>query len=186
MTEASPKIPAPLELGHGTTELEVFLEPTCPFSKLAFGKLAPLLDRVGHERLTIQIRFVSQPWHLFSGIVTRTILAASATAGGRDLALTAMRAVYDRREEFEFEDHSSGPNMDRTPHQIIAQISELVGTDLSEAFRYPTVGAALRWHTRYARQNGVHVSPTFLVNRIVNTNMSSGQAIEDWAKEMGL
>ena len=115
MTEASPKIPAPLELGHGTTELEVFLEPTCPFSKLAFGKLAPLLDRVGHERLTIKIRFVSQPWHLFSGIVTRTILAASATAGGRDLALTAMRAVYDRREEFEFEDHSSGPNMDRTP-----------------------------------------------------------------------
>ena len=71
-------------------------------------------------------------------------------------------------------------------HQIIAQISELVGTDLSEAFRYPTVGAALRWHTRYARQNGVHVSPTFLVNRIVNTNMSSGQAIEDWAKELGL
>ena len=45
--------------------------------------------------------------------------------------------------------------------QIIAQISELIGTDLSEVFRYPTVGAALRWHTRYARQNGVHFSPTF-------------------------
>ena len=76
--------------------------------------------------------------------------------------------------------------MDRTPRQIIAQISGLVGTDLSEAFRYPEVGAALRWHTRYARQNGVYFSPTFMVNRIVNSNMSSGQAIEDWAKELAL
>ena len=93
MTEAFPKIPVPLDLGRGATELEVFLEPTCPFSKLAFGKLEPMLDRVGHDQLTIRIRFVSQPWHLFSGIVTRTILAASATAGGKELALTALRAV---------------------------------------------------------------------------------------------
>ena len=97
-----------------------------------------------------------------------------------------MNAVYDRREEFEFEDHCSGPNMDRTPAQIIAHISELTGIDLSEAFQLKTVDQALRWHTRYARQNGVHVSPTFLVNRIVNTTMCSGQAIEEWAKEMGL
>jgi hypothetical protein len=32
----------------------------------------------------------------------------------------------------------------------------------------------------------VHVSPTFSVNRIVNGNMSSGQSVEEWAKEMGL
>ena len=46
--------PAPLELGHGPPELEVFLEPTCPFSKRAFGKLQPLLDAVGEDRLTIK------------------------------------------------------------------------------------------------------------------------------------
>ena len=86
--------PAPLELGHGPAELEVFLEPTCPFSKLAFGKLQPLVDLVGADRLTMRIRFVSQPWHLFSGIVTRAILAASATPGGSETAFAAMRAVY--------------------------------------------------------------------------------------------
>ncbi len=179
------KEPERLELGHGPTELEVFLEPTCPFSKLAFGKLRPLLDLVGEDRLSVKIRFVSQPWHLFSGIVTRTILAASA-AGGKEAGFSAMRAVYDKREEFEFENHSSGPNMDRTPAEIVAHISKLIGIDLSEAFRLPSVGSALRWHTRYARQNGIHFSPTFVVNRIVNTNMSSGQKIEEWAKELGL
>lgn len=186
MREAQdPREPEPLELGHGAVELEVFLEPTCPFCKVAFGKLQPLLDALGEDRLTVRIRFVSQPWHLFSGVVTRSILAASA-AGGKAKGLAAMQAVYDHREEFEFEDdHCAGPNMQRTPAQIIAQLSDLVGVDLSEPFRWPSVGQALRWHTRYARQNGIHVSPTFAVNRIVNPNMSSGQSIEEWGKQLG-
>lgn len=186
MSEKEDAKPVPLDFGRGPTEFEVFLEPTCPFSKIAFGKLWPLLEEVGEDRLTLRIRFVSQPWHLFSGIVTRTILAATATPGGKEAGLAAMRGVFEHREEFEFEDHSSGPNMHRTPTEIIADISKLAGTDLSEAFRYPSVGAALRWHTRYARQNGVHFSPTFAVNRIVNANMSSGQKIEDWRKELGV
>ena len=123
-TTQDARAPEPLELGHGKVELEVFLEPTCPFSKRAFGKLQPLLDAVGEDQLTVKIRFVSQPWHLFSGIVTRTILAATATPGGKQAGFAAMNAVYDNREEFEFEDHCSGPNMDRTPAQIIAHLSE--------------------------------------------------------------
>lgn len=181
-----PQTPAPLELGHGPTELEIFLEPTCPFSKRAFEKLDQLMKLAGEDRLTIKIRFVSQPWHLFSGIVTRAILAASATEGGRDLGFAAISAVYAHREDFEFEEHHSGPNMDRTPNEIIAELSQLIGVDLSKAWTYPAVGEALRWHTRYARQNGIHVSPTFLVNRIVSGTMSSGHSVEEWAKEMGL
>jgi hypothetical protein len=186
LTRQNAKDPEPLELGRGRIEMEVFLEPTCPFSKRAFGKLQPLLDMVGEDELTIRIRFVSQPWHLFSGVVTRCILAASATEGGRQAAFAAMSAVYDRREEFEFEDHCSGPNMDRTPAEIVAHVSELIGIDLSEPFKLKSVDKALRWHTRYARQNGVHESPTFAVNRLIDGSMSSGQSIEEWAGKLGL
>ena len=186
MTETrDTKNPEPIELGHGAFELEVFLEPTCPYSKRAFEKLQPLLDAVGEDKLTIKIRFLSQPWHLFSGIVTRSILAASATEGGKQAGLAAMSAVFDHREEFEFENHCSGPNMDRTPAEIIAHISDLTGIDLSEAFKLKSVDQALRWHTRYSRQNGVHVSPTFAVNRLINNSMGSGQSIEEWSKELG-
>ena len=95
MTEAQDaKNPEPIELGHGKVELEVFLEPTCPFSKRAFEKLQPLLDVVGEDKLTIKIRFVSQPWHLFSGIVTRSILAATATPGGKQAGLAAMQRGF--------------------------------------------------------------------------------------------
>ncbi len=33
-----------------------------------------------------------------------------------------MQAVADHREEFEFTDHCSGPNMNATPQQIIERI----------------------------------------------------------------
>jgi hypothetical protein len=170
-----------LSLGHGPTTLEIFLEPTCPFSKRAFDKLNLLLDKVGQDKLTIEIRFVSQPWHLFSGIVTRTILAASATEGGRAAAFKAMAGIYDRREDFEFEEHSSGPNMHRTPADVIADISAIVGTDLSAPFRLESVDRALRWHTKYARQNGIHESPTFMIDGLVEPKMSSGQSVEEWS-----
>lgn len=178
---------APLTLGYGETEFEVWLEPTCPYSKRAFAKLPPLLDAVGADRLTVHIRFVSQPWHLFSGIVTRAILAASATDGGRDTALRAMAGVYDNREAFEFDEHhTAGPNMDRTPNDILKAISDLAGVDLAEAWKLDSVGAALRWHTRYARQNGIHVSPTFAVNRMVDLSMGSGQSIDEWRSKLGV
>ena len=180
MTSAATGKAAPLSLGHGPVELEIFLEPTCPFSKRAFEKLPALLSAVGEDKLTINIRFVSQPWHLFSGIVTRSILAASATDGGKDAALRAMSEIFRHREEFEFEDHCAGPNMDRTPADIVGHISELTGVDLREAFQLKSVDAALRWHAKYLRQNGVHVSPTFAINRLVEPNMGSRETIEEW------
>lgn len=178
---ASPE-PAPLVFGHGPTEIEFFLEVTCPYSKRAFEKLPALVAALGEDRVTARIRLHSQPWHLFSGVVCRAILAASATKGGKAAALKAMAGVYDRREDFEFTDHSHGPNMDRTPADILRDIAAIVGTDLSEPFRLKEVGAAFRWQTRYARQNGIHVSPTFMVNGLVEGQMASGQAIEEWAE----
>jgi hypothetical protein len=176
----------PIELGHGKTELETFLEPTCPYSKRTFEKLPALVEAAGADRLTVRIRFVSQPWHLYSGVVTRAILAASATEGGKDVALRAMAGIYRHREEFEFENHCSGPSMTRTPADLLKQISELAGVDLSGAFCWKTVDQALRWHVKYSRQNGVHVSPSFAVNRIIEPAMSSGQTIEEWLQILRL
>ncbi|MGE8944062.1 DsbA family protein [Leptospira interrogans] len=176
------KLLAPIELGRGDLEMEVFLEPTCPFSKRAFEKLPSLVSAVGEDKLTVKVRFVSQPWHLFSGIVTRSILAASATDGGTAAALKAIAAIYQNRDDFEFENHCSGPNMNRTPAEIVDDISKLTGIDLSEAFKLKSVDHALRWHTKYSRQNGIHVSPTFAINGLVEPAMSSGQTIEEWSE----
>lgn len=171
----------PLVWGHGARTFEVFLEPTCPFSVKTFNKLDALLELVGEENVSVKIRLQSQPWHLFSGVIVRCILAASTLPDGKSAAHKVMKAVADHREEFEFTDHCSGPNMDTTPREIIARIERYSGALLAEAFAEPELQKEIKWHARYARQNGIHVSPTFMVNGLVQPDLGSGDDVSVWA-----
>jgi predicted DsbA family dithiol-disulfide isomerase len=171
----------PLVWGHGSTVFEVFLEPTCPFSVKAFGKLDALLDQVGEDHLTVKLRLHSQPWHMYSGVIVRCILAASTLEGGKAAAKSVMAAVGAHREEFEFDRHCGGPNLETTPSGIIRRIEGYSGVKLAEAFAIPDLDREVKWHCKYARQNGIHVSPTFMVDGLVRANMSSGDSVADWA-----
>jgi len=164
---------------------EVFLEPTCPFSIKAFFKLDDLLAQAGEDRLTLKIRLHSQPWHMFSGVIVRCILAAATLEGGKESAKSVMREVALRREEFEFEHHASGPNLDATPNDIIRRIERYTGLALAEAFANPELEHAIKWHTKYARQNGIHVSPTFMIDGLVQPNLSSGDPVSKWVEQIG-
>ena len=170
-----------LEWGHGPRIFEVFLEPTCPFSVKAFNKLNAFLERAGEDNVTVKIRLQSQPWHLFSGVIVRCILAASTLADGKAAARKVMQAVADHREEFEFTDHCSGPNMQATPEEIIARIERYSGVQVAQAFAHPELQNEIKWHCKYARQNGIHVSPTFMVNGLVQADLGSGDDVEVWA-----
>lgn len=169
----------PLEWGRGPQVFEMFLEPTCPFSVKAFRKLEAFLDAAGRDRVTVKLRMQSQPWHMFSPVVTRCVLAASMLEGGRENARRVLAAVANHREAFEFEEHRKGPNMDATPNQIIARLEGFSGVPLAQAFAFPELEAEIKRHTKYARQNGIHVSPTFMVNGLV-TLLGSGDPVEDW------
>ncbi|MEE4915403.1 thioredoxin [Pseudomonas alliivorans] len=175
-----------LSWGHGPRTLEVFLEPTCPFSVKAFGKLDALLKQAGEDRLTVKVRLQSQPWHMFSGVVVRCILAASTLEGGKDTAKAVMAAVAAHREAFEFEHHAGGPNLDATPNDIIARLEGYSGVRLAEAFAQPALEHTIKWHCKYARQNGIHVSPTFMVDGLVQPAMSSGDTVEQWLSQLQL
>jgi hypothetical protein len=171
---------APLSWGHGPRLFELFLEPTCPFSCRAFGKLDALLARLDPGRFTVKIRLHSQPWHLFSGVLVRCILAASTLPDGRDAARSVMATIAAHREEFEFEQHCHGANMDASPRQIIQRLEQYTGLALAEAFAIPDLDREIKWHCRYARQNGIHASPAFMLDGLVQADMSSGDPLESW------
>jgi protein-disulfide isomerase len=172
----------PLVWGHGPRVFEVFLEPTCPFSVKAFGKLDALLAQAGEDRITIKVRLQSQPWHMYSGVVVRCILAASTLANGKDAAKAVMAAVAAHRQEFD--QHCSGPNLDATPNDIIARIEDYSDAKLSEAFAFPDLDREIKWHCKYARQNGIHVSPAFMIDGLVQPDMSSGDEVSDWVSRL--
>ena len=127
----------PLVWDHGPRVFEVFLEPTCPFSVKAFGKLEDLLDQAGEDRITVKVRLQSQPWPMYSGVIVRCILAASTLERGKTAAKSVMTAVAAHREEFEFDRHCSGPNLDATPNDIIRRIERYSGGETSRGLRDP-------------------------------------------------
>src|SRR5688572_2801353 len=88
------------------------------------------------------------------------------------------------REEFEFDRHCTGPNRTATPNDIIARIERYSGIKLAAAFDIPDLDRAVKLHCRYARQNGVHVSPTFMIDGLVQSDMSSGDAVSVWAQRL--
>ena len=179
MTETAPHVD-PLVWGQGPRCFEMFLEPTCPYSVRAFGKLDALLAAGGAARITVKLRLQSQPWHMYSGVIVRAVLAASTLPGGKESARAVLAAVGAHREEFEFEQHCRGPNMDVTPHQILGRIEAYSGLSLAAAFAQPALQTAVKWHAKYARQNGIHVSPTFMVDGLVQADLGSGDPVETW------
>ena len=174
----------PLVWGRGPRVLEVFLEPTCPFSVKAFDKLDDLLGQGGEDGITIKLRLQSQPWHMYSGVIVRCTLAASTLQSGKAAAKSVMAAVAAHREEFEFDRHCSGPNLDATPNEIIRRIERYSGVKLAEAFAISDLDREVKWHSKYARQNGIHVSPTFMIDGLVQADMSSGDPVADWLSRL--
>lgn len=172
--------------GHGSKTLEVFLEPTCPFSAKAFANFDELLERAGPPRLTLKIRLLLQPWHLLSPVVTRAILAASATPGGKTAAKAVMAAVFAHREAFILVNHCSGPNQDLSIRDTLKLIEQHSGVHVRDVFELPTLMAEMKWQARYARQNGIHATPTFMVDGLVVPDMSSGDTVDVWLKKMDL
>ena len=43
---------------------------------------------------------------------------------------------------------------------------------------------AFRWNVRYGRQMGVHETPSFAIERMVDAKLSSGQSVEEWAAHL--
>jgi len=174
----------PLTWGRGPRQFDMFLEPTCPYSGKAFAKLDETLAAAGAENVMISIRLQSQPWHMYSGVIVRCILAASTLPTGKEAAKAVLAAVAAHREEFEFTKHCAGPNMDATPNDIIGRIENYSGLKLADAFAIPNLDREIKWHAKYARQNGIHVSPTFMIDGLVQSDMSSGDKVSDWVSRL--
>jgi glutaredoxin len=172
----------PLVWGNGPRLFETFLEPTCPFSVKTFNKLDDFLSQAGESNVRVQIWLQSQPWHLLSPIVTRAIVAASTLDGGKETAKKVMAAIADHRKEFVFENHCTGPNRDVTPNDILKRLEDYSGVALTQAFDIPDLDSVLKRHAKYARQNGIHSSPTFMIDGLVDPGMGSGDDVSEWVK----
>ena len=55
---------------------------------------------------------------------------------------------------------------------------------LAEAFAIPDLDREVKWHAKYGRQNGIHVSPTFMIDGRVGADISSVDAVTVWVSRL--
>jgi|SRR5688572_14982979 len=130
---------AELEWGHGPRVFEMFLEPTCPYSNKAFGKIKEVLSMVGEDKITVKVRLQSQPWHLYSGVIVRAILAASTLDNGREAAWRVMEAVAAIAK------NSNSTGIARAPTAQPLQTISSRGSSVIAASNWPLHSTFLIW-----------------------------------------
>jgi protein-disulfide isomerase len=63
-------------------------------------------------------------------------------------------------------------------------VKEHSGLKLAEAYAPPKLDQEVKRHTKFSRQNGIRVSPTFMIDGLVQNDMSSGDAVSAWVSRL--
>ena len=116
-------------------------------------------------------------------MITRCALAASTLGEGKGAAKKVLAGVAAHRDKFEPADYCSGPLLALSPADIIARVENSSGLKLTDAYGLPS-STKVKRHTKYARQNGIHVAPTFMIDGLVQNDMGSGDAVSAWVSRL--
>jgi len=167
--------------------VEVFLDLLCPFSKKAFLRLKEVVD---HYKNQVQVRIINfvQPWHpqayYLSIVGASTYFASNKSSPGSGDAqfLKYFDLAFDRQADFSDEKVAQ-----KTADQLLTESATLAAsvtglsqeTILQVAKEDPTI-IFLKIHQKYGRQNGIHVTPTYLINGLNEASISSSWTLEQW------
>ncbi|GAA5855029.1 hypothetical protein JCM8547_002351 [Rhodosporidiobolus lusitaniae] len=186
--------------------LEFFLDIVCPFSgkqwKGVREHLLPLLEKDDEvkKHLQIIIRQVPQPWHSSSTLVHEAALGVSrvlvdAGASFQDANVAArfqefFGKLIDGQDAFYDE-----PCANETPNQTRKRFADIAATvagvkreaylkaiSVGKGNGGTSVTSDLKLQVKYHRTRDVHVTPTVMLDGLVEPSISSSFTGEDWKK----
>ncbi|KJA29665.1 hypothetical protein HYPSUDRAFT_174441 [Hypholoma sublateritium FD-334 SS-4] len=194
-----PSLRAQLILGapDAPHTLDVFVDYVCPYSaKIALRLdrvLAPLLAPGGAYagKVKVILRLHPQPWHAVSTLVHEAALAVLRVSPAHFWPFSL--ELFKHQEEY-----FDVPTQDLSIREIRARLAQLAGTvlpggaaaadqvtSLLTLASSPNGGTAvtddLKYNVKFARQNGIHVSPTVLWDGLVQNQVSSGWEAPEWS-----
>lgn len=170
--------------------VETFVDFHCPFSKKLFGTLRGVLGSSsswgGQGRVRHRVQLHVQPWHSQATQMTLVALAAARAQPSPPSRLERlMHLFYDRQHLFGDQDVYD-LSIRQLYDALIALAAEagfdpdLIRAQLAPGPDRDAVVQDLKNSVRYARQNGIHASPTVLINGLVNPNISSSFSSQEW------
>jgi len=181
-------------IGHPNAvhTMDVFLDYVCPYSATMANKLEdivrPILKYEQHK-VKVIFRPQIQPWHTTSKLTTEAGLAVLRTSPRSFWPFSL--ALFKNQS-----DYFNKSSEDLSTHQIREKLAQLASDILPphavEEFKtslsingprgYSAVTEDLKYTIKFARQNGIHVSPSVLWDGLFVSDIDSGWEEKDWSK----
>jgi len=168
--------------------VEVFLDAMCPFSgKMLRTMMDTVMPKLGQNMKLIVYNYV-QTWHFSSVILAKAAIAAGQVCP--DKYFPAFRALVDVREAY-LEEACCG----KTYCQIMEELGSVVegvGIDKQKFMeradvkseKHTDVVNEVKLHTKYGRQNSIHVTPTVIINGLIDPAISSSWGLPEWEERL--
>ncbi|OZJ05955.1 hypothetical protein BZG36_01181 [Bifiguratus adelaidae] len=189
---------APQFIGHrigaatAPHTLEVYLDYVCPFSAKIYRKLREIILPYIEQHYPGQVQFIFrqqvQPWHPTSTMVHEAAIAVEAIDASKFMPFSD--ALFEKQKDY-FDEFV----YNKSRHAIYGQLADLVqasvgisGEKFLELVSVVSgssnggnkVTDKLKMQIKFARQLGVHVSPTVFWDGIREDSVSSSWDLDQW------
>ncbi|KAK4167261.1 thioredoxin-like protein [Cladorrhinum sp. PSN259] len=179
--------------------IELYLDYVCPYSAKIFKTLhhqvLPSLPSQYAQKTQFIIRQQIQPWHPSSTLVHEAALAVNRLSPQKFWDFSS--ALFDSQKDY-FDVNVVNETRNATYRRLAKLARESVGVDEEQVYKLleisdkpaedgslntgNAVTADVKLVVKSARLVGVHVSPTVIVNGVVDNSISSGWGVSEWGE----
>ncbi|WVW78826.1 hypothetical protein I302_100788 [Kwoniella bestiolae CBS 10118] len=194
-----------LRQGTGGQILDIYLDPLCPYSakitRSLTANVLPLIRKGGkyEGKLSVVARIYPQPFHYFAVFHTEALIVFGKLYP--DLFWDYLSAIFETQSEY-FNQPSSSLTPSETRDKLIHLATDLIEKKHGNAGPKSKVFGELRdklevksspnggneatddfkYLLKVGRQNGIHITPTALLDGLKDDSVSSSWGKEEWEK----
>ncbi|RIA92772.1 thioredoxin-like protein [Glomus cerebriforme] len=176
--------------------LEANLDYVCPFSAKLYKRLRsevlPFIDKNYPGKVQFIFRQQIQPWHPSSTIVHEAAIAVEKLDSSKFFDFSDK--LFDAQKQY-FDESVQNLSRAQIYESLASYVNEigLSSSDFLSLLHIPVaikpeeirnagnkITNELKWHIKFGRQNGIHVSPTILFDGIIDNDISSAWTFDQW------
>lgn len=170
--------------------IELYLDLVCPFSARLWSTVIVENNLPNKYKSNIEFifRHQIQPWHIQSTLVHTVIMGVAREQPKR--LFDAITSLFKRQREL-FDEHIEQKSQVEIYEKILSILKEETQIELdlnlfrikqSESNAGNSLTTDVKYHIKYSRKHGVHVSPTVFVDGLEDSDISSQWTLEQWTK----